>query len=165
MPIDDNLITLGERFAALIRDKTTYMAGAHWAARALSDPIAKVEHLDQQIDSYTDRAGWIVLTFASGTKLCLGGSPGDCCANHYITCDDDLDSFVGGMLRYVEVVTLDDQDDEYGDRHEQTFVKVETTQGCLTFTSHNEHNGYYGGIIVRAIWLELGQALSSETVK
>ncbi len=35
--------------------------------------------------------------------------------------------------------------DEYGE-HEVSFLEIETNKGQISVASHNEHNGYYGGI-------------------
>ena len=40
---------------------------------------------------------------------------------------------------------------EWGDSHETMFVEIVTDGGdSVTLTTHNEHNGYYGGF-----WLQL----------
>ena len=36
------------------------------------------------------------------------------------------------------------------DEHEVQFLEVLTSKGGFTMASHNEHNGYYGGFLIRA---------------
>lgn len=74
-----------------------------------------------------------------------------CCERRYITCDDELDSYVGAKIVGLEAVCGPDVDAEY-DVHEQMFVKLETTSGTITLTTHNEHNGYYGGFDLVTSW-------------
>lgn len=69
-----------------------------------------------------------------------------CCEHRYITCDDDVSKLIGGALRIIEVVECKEvEDDEYGECHEQPFINVGTEKITITFCTHNEHNGYYGG--------------------
>lgn len=84
-------------------------------------------------------------------KLVITDEGQSCCERRYITCDDDLPSYVGAKIVGMDVVPGPDVDAEY-DVHEQMFVKIETTKGTLTLTTHNEHNGYYGGFAVVARW-------------
>ena len=44
-----------------------------------------------------------------------------------------------------------DVETEY-DVHEQMFVKLETTSGTITLTTHKEHNGYYGRFDLVTSW-------------
>lgn len=82
-----------------------------------------------------------------------------CCERRYITCDDELDSYVGAKIVGFEAVRgpdveLEADEDGWvsGDAHEQMFVKLETTSGTITLTTHNEHNGYYGGFALVTSW-------------
>ena len=84
-------------------------------------------------------------------KLVITDEGQNCCESRYITCDDDLPSYVGAKIVGMDVVPGPDVETEY-DTHEQMFVKIETTEGTLTLTTHNEHNGYYGGFAVVARW-------------
>ena len=47
--------------------------------------------------------------------------------------------------------------DEYGDPHEQMFMEIQTNKQNITFTNHNEHNGYYGGFDLRCREKALGE--------
>ena len=98
-----------------------------------------------------------------GESLSIGFSAGyitirddgqSCCETRYMTTDDDLPSFVGAKLLGYDIVQVDCGDTEYGDCHDQMFVKVETTKGTITLVTHNEHNGYYGGFAVNASWAD-----------
>jgi hypothetical protein len=52
------------------------------------------------------------------------------------------------------VVSADDITGEYGEVHEQTFLKIRTNNGDATVVTHNEHNGYYGGFNISASWTD-----------
>jgi hypothetical protein len=98
------------------------------------------------------------ITTDAGT-LWLFDNGQSCCESRYFTTDDDLSHFVGAVLRNVEIrdggdCKLGDKDDEE-EEHEVEFMVIETSAGAFTIASHNEHNGYYGGISLRACWREL----------
>lgn len=80
-----------------------------------------------------------------GASIEISDSGQSCCERRYLTCDDDLEQFVGGVVVSVEEKEGPDQRDEYGDPHETTFIHVNTDRGSIVVCAHNEHNGYYGG--------------------
>jgi hypothetical protein len=63
--------------------------------------------------------------------------------------DDDLNYFVGAKLTGGEIKDAPDVPDKYG-YHEVQFLEIQTDRGVFTISSHNEHNGYYGGFWLRA---------------
>lgn len=89
----------------------------------------------------------MTFTLEGGATLYLWDDGQSCCETRYMTCDDDLSSFVGRAIVGIEEVDLPDEPEgPYGECHEKTFVKVITDDGAnIAITSHNEHNGYYGG--------------------
>ncbi len=95
--------------------------------------------------SLDSQANKVFLTFDDGVRIAIWDDGQSCCESRYITCDDDLSRIVGGDLVAIETKDGPDTEDEWGGCHEQVFVDVITTEGTVTFTTHNEHNGYYGG--------------------
>lgn len=88
----------------------------------------------------------MVFTLGDSATLYLYDDGQSCCENRYMTCDDDLASFVGRSIAGIEQVDGQTEEGEYGYCHEQVFVKVIMDDGTnIAITSHNEHNGYYGG--------------------
>lgn len=87
----------------------------------------------------------VEITFSDGVTIHIIDTGQSCCESRYITCDDDFSSLVGGKLVDIETKSAPDIDGEYGDVHEQVFIDIKTDKGFVTFTTHNEHNGYYGG--------------------
>ncbi len=71
-----------------------------------------------------------------------------CCENRYMRTDDDLSSYVGSKLLGAEIKDAPNISEEYG-YHEIQFLEVQTDCGTFTMTSHNEHNGDYGGFLIR----------------
>jgi hypothetical protein len=90
----------------------------------------------------------IVLKFKDKT-VALYDSGQSCCESRYITCDDDLKSLIGGKLNNLQIKKSKEDEGEYGDVHEIDFVEIATDKGFITFCTHNEHNGYYGGFALR----------------
>lgn len=113
-------------------------------------PITDIRFADGE-----DPSAVLMIYFADGL-LTIRDDAQSCCETRYMSTDDDLPSFVGEKLVSYEIVDGPNvpyaDEDDYGDVHEQTFVKLETTGGTITLVSHNEHNGYYGGISILARW-------------
>lgn len=135
-------------------DFATYMAGVHNLSEGRCDPYLLALHFAianaQPIEAVFMCDEVIRFKFVNGT-LRVWDDGQSCCENRYMTTDDDLPSFVGAKLVSFDIVDAANVDTEY-DVHEQTFVKLETTAGTITLVSHNEHNGYYGGINVVSDW-------------
>lgn len=88
--------------------------------------------------------------FDDGYKMKLFDDGQSCCETRYMTTDDKLADFVGSQLVGAEVKDAPDRVTEYGEPHEVAFLTVTTSIGVFTCETHNEHNGYYGGFLVRA---------------
>lgn len=101
--------------------------------------IAAVEHLT---DVYS---GYVQLTFEDGTQIRIQDDWQSGNELRYITCDDDWNTLVGGHLLDVKSKCVAPIDGDYDRVHEQVFVDILTDKGFVTFTTHNEHNGYYDG--------------------
>ena len=89
--------------------------------------------------------------FDDGSKMRLVDNGQSCCESRYMRTDDDIASFVGSVLIDAEIADAPDVggEDEYG-CHEVQFLRVNTSKGTLVMSSHNEHNGYYGGFSIEA---------------
>lgn len=100
-----------------------------------------------------DGATCVRFFFTDGTIMELADTAQSCCEQRYLHTDDDLDPFIGAKLIDVDIEYIDapdDEDDAYGECHEQAFMKVNTSNGTFTVVAHNLHNGYYGGFCIRA---------------
>ena len=87
---------------------------------------------------------YVEIAFEGGKTIRIMDAGQSCCESRYITCDDDFASLVGGTLLGIETKSVPDIEGEY-EVHEQVFIEIKTDKGSVTFTTHNEHNGYYGG--------------------
>ena len=91
-------------------------------------------------------SGAVVVKFSDGTSILLLDNGRSCCEYRYITADEeDFSYYAGSQLLAVEEREAPSIKGEYGDEHEVSFLDVKTTKGTITFSTHNEHNGYYGG--------------------
>lgn len=124
------------------------MRGNAESVAAFSGAVGKT------ITSAAIRDDALHLAFADGTAICLYDDGQSCCESRYLTCDDDLSAHVGATLTDADVRQGPDEEKEYGDVHEVAFLVVTTSAGSFTVASHNEHNGYYGGISLRAAVVE-----------
>lgn len=88
-------------------------------------------------------------TFDDGTKMKLYDDGQSCCERRYMMTDDKLSDFVGAKFLGAEIKEAPDVKDD-GEVHEVQFLDVKTDKGVFQMATHNEHNGYYGGFLVRA---------------
>jgi len=95
--------------------------------------------------------------FDEGWKLTLWDGGQLCCEKRYMTCDDNLDYFSGAVLKDILVKDGPVEEDEWGYPHEIQFLEVVTSKGSFTVATHNKHNGYYGGFLIRARAIKLNQ--------
>ena len=100
--------------------------------------IKSVELIDDQI---------VLTTSEGGLRLLDDGQT--CCESRYMRTDDDLSEFAGAVVNGFELKQAPDQESEW-DTHEVQFLEIATSKGAITFASHNEHNGYYGGFHIVA---------------
>jgi hypothetical protein len=86
------------------------------------------------------------ITFEDGSKLYLYDDGQSCCEHRYMTIDDDLDKISGVTIKEIRIENGPKVEEACSEEHEQQFVKIDFSDGTgITMTTHNEHNGYYGG--------------------
>jgi hypothetical protein len=97
--------------------------------------------------------GSLLLKFEDGISLFVEDHGRSCCETRYMDTDDDLRELVGEVFRGIEVAdgpeTLTS-----GEPHETAFLRVKTDKSTVTVVTHNEHNGYYGGFLIRCRLVE-----------
>lgn len=87
--------------------------------------------------------------FADGTGIRFTDEGQSCCETRYMTADgDDFAHYIGAQLLGAAVKDGPSADSEYGDPHDIEFLEIQTDRGVFTLSSHNEHNGYYGGFAI-----------------
>lgn len=86
----------------------------------------------------------LTLYFRDGDPVSVSDKRNAVSERRFITCDDDLRSFVGSRLLSISIKYGPTFAMSKGDS-ETAFVEVLTTSGAITLTTHNEHNGFYGG--------------------
>lgn len=92
-----------------------------------------------------DQANKIYIEFMDGTKVLLEDTGQSCCEHRYITTDDDTSVLKGQKLVHIKVKNGPDIEDENNEYHQTCFLEIQGNQSAVTFVTHNEHNGYYGG--------------------
>jgi len=103
----------------------------------------------QTIDKVSLENDCCIFTFRSGLKVQFSDEGQSCCESRYMTTDDNLSDYVGATWLNAEIKEAPSFEAEY-DEHDIQFLEFSTTNGALTFSSHNEHNGYYGGFWIVA---------------
>lgn len=96
----------------------------------------------------------IKFVFEDNTCVLLSDEGQSCCEHRYVTCDDELESFYGRKIISIEQREVDTVHNEYGECHEKMFVVITMDDNTsIHVTTHNEHNGYYGGfyLVLKAI--------------
>lgn len=133
-------VGLGVMINALSSDKS------HEAyIKAVGRHVIKVS-----IDETIREDGAIVLDFFGGSRLVIWDNGRSCCESRYITTDDFLEGVRGKNLVKIEIKDTTSTEGSYGDEHEIQFLEIAFSDGdTLTFCTHNEHNGYYGGFYLK----------------
>lgn len=106
---------------------------------ALGKKIDRVEQVGEVLNIHM-KDGFTLELFDDGQS---------CCESRYMRTDDDLSEFTNTTLKEIELKEAPQITDEYGD-HEVQFLEVKTGKGSFVMSSHNEHNGYYGGFMIVA---------------
>jgi len=91
----------------------------------------------------------LVIGLSNGTSLKLWDDGQSCCETRYMSCDDDLQSFIGDKLVGIELKNTQNMEYEYG-AYEVQFLDIITDKSRFQIANHNEHNGYYGGFSISA---------------
>jgi hypothetical protein len=112
---------------------------AHLAAKG---KVIKALSLDEEDD------GHLNLDFEDGTGIRIYDDGRSCCEARFMTTDDDLPSFVGAAFTGCRVQDGGTTKEDYETKEVQ-FLLVDTSKGTFTVTTHNEHNGYYGGFYLK----------------
>lgn len=93
--------------------------------------------------------------FTDNTIMLLCDTERQCCEERYFTTYDDLTSYAGDTLIDVILKSYSCKHDYSPNKdntnHDIQFVEVVTNKSCITFASHNEHNGYYSGIDIELL--------------
>ena len=79
-----------------------------------------------------------------------------CCERRYMVTDDSLVQFIGAKILGFELreAPSPTKTEAYDEDHEVQFLVILTDKGNITFSNHNEHNGYYGGFSICASVVE-----------
>lgn len=92
---------------------------------------------------------YLEIHFQDGVIIRISDEGQSCCENRYMTCDDDLSVLKGTTLKQIRVNSVEDEEfDRNGyisDVHQIAFLEILTNQNSISFATHVEHNGYYGG--------------------
>lgn len=97
----------------------------------------------------------LTFIFVDGYQMKLFDGGQTCCENRFMHTDDDLSFFIGSKLTEAETRPGPEKNVEYGDVEESEFLIVTTTKGQFTIVNYNEHNGYYGGFLIRAAAIKM----------
>lgn len=119
--------------------------GEHEESRVIKDSIGKTIvalRLDEDDDA-------LHLEFSDGSKIVIFDDGQSCCESRYMRTDDDLTYFIGSKFTGTSLRDAPDRDED-GGVHEVQFLIVHTDAGDFTMANHNEHNGYYGGFLLKA---------------
>jgi hypothetical protein len=94
--------------------------------------------------------GQVICELENGGILILEDNGQSCCEHRYM-CTDDARNFAGETLVDVELREAPDVGDA-SEVHEVQFLVLKTDKGEFVVSTHNEHNGYYGGFSIEATY-------------
>lgn len=122
----------GKRMTAIQLVHGKFASGSSAAYRGVDDEGIRIEFEDE-------------------TKLYIWDDRLPCCESRFMRTDDDLSSFVGAEFIGAEVRDGPTTKSEYT-IDEIQFLVIHTDRGDITMSSHNDHNGYYGGFDIYSGW-------------
>lgn len=86
----------------------------------------------------------IKIGFTDGVTIKIYDDGQSCCEDRYIDTEDDIKDLVNNTLVSISTKEGPNKSNDYG-VHETVFLEIQTDKLSVTFCTHNEHNGYYGG--------------------
>lgn len=110
---------------------------------------AYTKALDRKISSLRIEGNELVMQFEGSGVAKFWDAGQSCCENRWMHTDDDLSKFIGATFLSVETRPGGETGDEY-EYKDSEFLIVTTSAGSFTIVNYNEHNGYYGGFLLRA---------------
>lgn len=113
---------------------------------ALTDFV--VRHVELRRDP--SKIDALIIQFTNGMSLYIEDTGQNCCEVRSMTCDDDLEGLAGSRLLRIETRHGGWGHSDVESTDEMAFVLIQFSTYAITLTSHNEHNGYYGGFDLRA---------------
>src|SRR5262249_17241123 len=116
--------------------------------------------LNKSIASITQSDKDVQVRMADGSGVSLYDDGQLCCESRYMRSDDKPEDFVGAVLRNIELRDALNVESEW-DEHEVQFLVLVTDRGNYTVSSHNEHNGYYGGFAITCAPLESPESVDA----
>lgn len=123
------------------------------SADKIYDPGKKLpKYIGKTIINAKTDGDSLVLEFPTG-KLTFFDDGQSCCEERYLSLDgDDPKDLIGHIFTGIVVKNFTDSDNtDYDGCHEIAFVEVKCDRCSITISSHNVHNGYYGGFFLRII--------------
>lgn len=93
----------------------------------------------------------ITLRFLDGTGIVFRDDAQSCCERRYMRTDDNLSDLHGKNFSGAEVKDgPSEEDPDSYECHDVQFLELRAEDRTVTISSHNEHNGYYGGFDIVA---------------
>ncbi len=115
-----------------------------------------------RIEKASFDGGSILLDMGNDIVIEIYDDRQSCCEKRYLNVhSDELQTLGGDTLRSIGVKWTTQKDDA-GDYHEVAFCEIRTEDNTVSFSTHNEHNGYYGGFDLRVEVLQHGEPMEQE---
>ena len=114
----------------------------HNAAKGKKIKSLRLDH------DYNAKDGGLEMIFDDGSGIVFYDDARSCCEHRYVHTDDNLDSFIGATFVGADLKEGPEVEEDY-EVHEIQFLIINTSVGQFTVETHNEHNGYYGGFVIR----------------
>ena len=95
--------------------------------------------------------GALRFNFTDGSALLIFDAGRSCCEARWMHTDDKFSDFHGAEFRGAELWDGPIEElSRYDNVRESKFLVIRTSFGAFTVVNYNEHNGYYGGFVMRA---------------
>lgn len=108
------------------------------------------EYIGRTIESAKFENDAFTIKFTDGVSIQITDKTVSCCERRYMVCEDDPLSLAGQKLmglniKEVELPHGPPCEREGCEAHDVAFLEVQGDKSSITFSTHNDHNGYYSG--------------------
>lgn len=93
----------------------------------------------------------LVVEFEGGVSLRVWDNEQQCCEKRSISTDDLLSQHVDTEYMGITVTQpIQEDEDRDGKFNDFQFIELRTSDGVVSFSVHNVHNGFYAGFDIQA---------------
>lgn len=125
-----------------------------------NEKVQPKNYAGRKIKSVYVKSNDLLITFADNVTIQISDEGQNCCEHRYMTTDDNLHDLIGKIFKDIVIKNVNwdasfDDESYKSESHQIAFMEIQTDKLSVSFATHNEHNGYYGGFSLRIKEIEI----------